>query len=203
MEHLRIVNGFDRMPDATLLARTNQILADLPVHFAAAPGLAALSAARNAFATALATAQEGGIYEITVKNNKKGELVDQLHLMGNYVVYISAGDRAMAISSGFTFARNPSTAPEITKPENQKLTDGLNAGELQLTFKKVTGARGYLYQTCPDPLTPESNWHSSTGTLRKHRFTGLQSGTRYWCRVAALGIGGKTVYSEPLSRIVQ
>lgn len=116
---------------------------------------------------------------------------------------MSGGDRALAVSSGFSIAKSPSPAPAITKAENQKLTDGLNAGELMLTFKKVQGARSYMYQSCPDPFTPESTWSNNMGTLRKFKFSGLQSGKRYWCRVAAVASGGQTVYSDPLSRIVQ
>ena len=67
MENLRITNGFDKMPDATLLARTNQIITDLPQHFATAPGLVPLTSARDSFETALSGAQEGGMYDKAVK----------------------------------------------------------------------------------------------------------------------------------------
>jgi len=41
------------------------------------------------------------------------------------------------------------------------------------------------------------------GTQRRYLFSGLESGKRYWVRVAAIGIEGQTVYSDPLSRLVQ
>lgn len=203
MENLRITNGFERMSDATLLARTNQILSDLVVNFATAPGLTVLTSAKDVFETALAQAQDGGTYEKALKNQSRDELITQLHLMGNYVMYMSGGDRAMALSSGFSIAKSPSPAPEVTKAENQKLEDGLNAGELRLTFDRVPGARSYVYQTSPDPLTGGSTWNSDMGTVRKYKFSGLESGRRYWCRVAAVGIAGQTVYSDPMSRLVQ
>lgn len=111
MENLRIINGFDRMSEATLLARTNQIITDLQLNFATAPGLVPLTSARDSFETALAAAQEGGKYEKAVKNERKDELVIQLHLMGNYVLYISGGNRAVAVSSGFSIAKSPAPAP--------------------------------------------------------------------------------------------
>lgn len=47
MENLRITNGFDKMPDATLLARVNQILTDMQQNFATAPGLVPLTSPKT------------------------------------------------------------------------------------------------------------------------------------------------------------
>jgi hypothetical protein len=123
--------------------------------------------------------------------------------MENYVLYTCAGDRAKAISSGYSVAKPPSPAPEVTKAENQKLENGLNAGELKYSFEKVPGARSYIYQMTQEPLTENSDWTNHMGTKRKFLFAGLESGKRYWVRVAAIGSGGQTVYSDPLSRLVQ
>jgi hypothetical protein len=140
---------------------------------------------------------------VAIKNQRRDELIEQLHLMGNYVLYTCAGDRVMAISSGYSIAKTPSPAPEVTKAENQKLDEGINSGQLSYSFEKVPGARSYVYQATQEPLTENSMWSSEMGTKRRFLFSGLESGKRYWVRVAAVGIGGQTVYSDPLSRIVQ
>ena len=203
MENLRITNGFDRLSDANLAVRATQIIGDLTGNFSSAPGLPALTTAKDLFATALNAAKDGGKFEVALKNQRRDELIDQLHLMGNYVLYTCAGDRVMAISSGYTIAKTPSPAPEVTKAENQKLDEGVNSGELHYSFEKVPGARSYVYQFTPDQLTENSAWNNEMGTKRKFLFSGLESGKRYWVRVAAVGIGGQTVYSDPVSRIVQ
>jgi hypothetical protein len=203
MENLRITNGFPKLSDAGLKVRTNEIIAGVTANFATAPGLAALVTANTNFTDALSAAINGGKYEKALKNQYRTELIEQLHLMGNYVLYTCAGDRAMAISSGFSIAKAPSPAPEVSKAENQKLDSGQNAGELKYSFAKVPGARSYVYQATQEPLTESSDWNSHMGTQRKFLFAGLESGKRYWVRVAAVGIAGQAVYSDPLSRLVQ
>ena len=202
METLKIVNGFAKESDAQLKVRTNEIIAGITENFATAPGLAALSTANQNYTNALSAAITGGKYEKALKNQYRTELIEQLHLMANYVLYTSAGDRAKAISSGYRIAKTPSPAPEVTKAENQKLVNGANSGELKYSFEKVPGARSYMYQLTPEPLTENSNWSSHMGTQRKFLFAGLESGKRYWVRVAAIGIEGQTVYSDPLSSMV-
>jgi hypothetical protein len=203
MENLRITNGFDRLSDANLQVRANQIIGDLTGNFSTAPGLPALTTAKDVFVTALSAAKDGGKVQVAIKNQRRDELIEQLHLMGNYVLYTCAGDRVMAISSGYSIAKTPSPAPEVTKAENQKLDEGINSGQLSYSFEKVPGARSYVYQATQEPLTENSMWSSEMGTKRRFLFSGLESGKRYWVRVAAVGIGGQTVYSDPLSRIVQ
>jgi hypothetical protein len=203
METLKIVNGFAKESDAQLKVRTNEIIAGITENFATAPGLAALSTANQNFTNALSAAINGGKYEKALKNQYRTELIEQLHLMANYVLYTCAGDRPKAISSGFSIAKQPGPGPEITKAENQKLDNGQNAGELQYSFEKVPGAKSYVYQVTQEPLTENNDWTSYMGTRRKFLFAGLESGKRYWVRVAAVGIAGQTVYSDPLSRLVQ
>jgi len=157
METLRITNGFQRLSDANLKIRTNEIIAGITANFATAPGLAALVTANGNFTDALSDAINGGKYEKALKNQYRTELIEQLHLMANYVLYTCAGDKPKAISSGFTIAKTPSPAPEVSKAENQKLDTGANAGELKYSFEKVPGARSYVYQVTQEPLTETSD----------------------------------------------
>lgn len=39
--------------------------------------------------------------------------------------------------------------------------------------------------------------------MRKTVLDGLQSHTKYWCRVVAVGTNGTSVTSDPVARIVQ
>ena len=200
---LRITNGFEALSDANLVIRTNQIVADLTANFSSAPGLAALTSSKTLFETAVTSAKEGGKYEVAIKNQRRSELIEQLHLMGNYVLYTCAGDRVMAISSGFSIAKAPTPAPPVTQAQNQKLDNGINSGELDYSFEKVPGAKSYVYQATPDPITNNSVWSNEMGTKRRFVFSGLESGKRYWVRVAAVGSNGSPAYSDPVSRVVQ
>jgi hypothetical protein len=206
MRILRITNGFERLTDAALEARANSILAALTGNTAfptPVPSLPALQTAIDDYTDALARAQQGSAYEKAFKNQKKMVLIDLLHSLGNYVLFTANGDELMAKSSGFAIAKLPSPKPPVEPAGGQVLSDGPNAGELDYKFKPVKGARSYLYQHTPEPLTAGSVWESQAGTVSRVRFSGLESGKRYWCRVMTVGTGGQAVYSEPVSRVVQ
>lgn len=195
------------MSDAKLEARANAIKTALtgnPSFPTPDPGLAEFQTAINDFSTAAAKAEKGSQNDKDVKNQLREALIVILHSLGNYVLFTANGDIVVARSSGFTVAKQGRTpAPAVMPATGQELSDGPNAGELDLRFKRVPGAKSYVYQTTPEPLTEASLWYNQAGTASKTRFAGLQSGKRYWCRVMAIGTGGQTVYSEPLSRVVQ
>jgi hypothetical protein len=126
-----------------------------------------------------------------------------LHSLGTYVLFTANGDELVAQSSGYSIAKTPAPAPQISKPENLQLADGVNKGELEFSFNKVAGARSYIYQYAADPVTNDTVWNTQTGTHRKTTFSGLESQKKYWCRVVALGINGQAVTSDAVARIVQ
>jgi hypothetical protein len=168
-----------------------------------APSLAQVQTALNDYTTALAKAQQGSTYDKALKNQKKEELITLLHNLGNYVLFTASGDDLVARSSGFNIAKGRTPAPELTPATGQALHDGPNPGELDYSFRRVPGSKGYVYQNTPDPLSENSIWQSKVGTVARVRFTGLESGKKCWCRVMAIGTNGQGVYSEPVSRIVQ
>ncbi len=203
---LRITNGFDKLSDSELLAKVNNIMngmTDNPNFPTPTPTISELQTAVDAFAQALSAAQKGSTYNKAFKNQKKSEMIDLFHGLGNYVLFMANGDALVAQSSKFSIAKPPSPAPGVTAAANQQLDDGENSGELLFTFDRIPGARSYVYQYASDPLTDNTIWQSQTGTVKKVSFSNLDVNKRYWCRVIAIGINGQGVYSEPISRIVQ
>lgn len=204
--NLRITNGFDKLSDADLEVRSNNIASMMtgnPYFTTPVPSLVTLQDTIEEFTEALAKAKTGSSLDKAVKNQARQDLIEVLHTLSTYVLFTSDGDTVAALSSGFTIAKQPTTSPELVAAENQKLDDGANIGELDFSFDKVANAKSYMYQYTPDPLTENSDWQSLVGTVRKVSFTNLESGKKYWCRVMAIGINGQGVYSEPISRIVQ
>jgi hypothetical protein len=126
-----------------------------------------------------------------------------LHSLGYYVLYTANGDEIIAQSSGFAIARSKSPRPAPARPENVRLLDGPNAGELKLRFGRPQGAVSFVYEITEHPLTPDSIWARKTGTQCKTFFTGLQSSKRYVSRVVVVGINGQQAVSDPVSRVAQ
>ena len=206
MPLVRITNGFDRLSDDNLLARTQFIYAQMlgNVNFLTPdPPLTSVLVAINDFKDALMEARTGNKQSIAVKNEKKEALIDIMHKLGNYVLFIAKENAVIATSSGFHIARNPTPLPTITAPQEFEVSNGSGSGQLALSARRVPGARAYLFEYTPEPMTAESVWTSQVGTRPGIVFSNLQSGNRYWCRVGAVGINSQLEYTDPVARIVQ
>jgi hypothetical protein len=206
MSILKLNSDFNRLSDSVLEVKTNSIITSMtgrPEFPTPTPDMATMQTKLTVFSGALAVAKTGNSYEKAFKNQKRAELIALLQSLAVYVLFTANNDPLVAKLSGFNIAKNPSPAPEVTPAANQQLADGANAGELKYSFDRVPGAKSYVYQWTPDPITPESVWTSIVGTVSKMTFTGLESGKKCWCRVVSIGTNGQGVYSEPVSRIVQ
>lgn len=91
---------------------------------------------------------------------------------------------------------------EINKSENLQVLNGVNSGELEVLVNRVKGATAYLHEYTTDDTAQTVNWVSVASTSRCIVFSNLQSGSKYYCRVGAVGPKGQLVYSDPVSRIV-
>lgn len=201
----RPLNGFESMSDP-VLANTASIVRtamDGNANFTTpVPALTALQAAIDAFEAQLEQGR-GSTYGSALKKEKRNELIDVLHSLGRYVDFTANGDEVIILSSGFSVTKQYAPKPPIQGITNLQLKDGLNAGEVALSFERAANATGYLYQFTQDPVTAASTWQSQPGTTSKNTITNLQSGVAYWFRVVALGVNDQSVTSLPVKRIVQ
>lgn len=201
---VKIVNGFNAQSDAELEANSQEIFQKLTGNSqfpAPVPSLAQFSTELTEFVQSSAAARKGSSLEKTIRDEKRAVLIDTLHLLSNYVAFQAAGSRSAIESSGFAVAKDP-TPRVLTKPENIRLSEGANSGELRLDFDRVQAAKSYLYQVTANPLTDASAWQSFTGTTRSFVFTNLTPGQKYWVRVVAVGSGGASITSDAVSRMV-
>ncbi len=206
MPIVRITNGFDNLSDSKLVTRASEIvrnMIDNPNFSQPDPPLADITDAIQEFQAAMVNALTRIKYQVDFKDQKRQELIDMMHNLSNYVLYKSKLNAGIAASSGFSIVRQPTASPDITKPLNVKLSDGVNPGELEVSFDKVPAAKSYLYQYTKEPLTPTSVWESKNGTVRKTTLKNLQSKVSYYVRIAALGVNDQIAYSDIVSRVVQ
>ena len=205
MKTLKIVNEFNSISDSKLDTRSHQILAaltDNPYFTSPVPTLVALAAFVNAFILAIGDCRDGDRLKVAVKNQKRAELIAGLLKLADYVLFKSAGNRVAALSSAFTIAKSPSPLPPITKPENFRIVNGINPGELHSKVNRVAGGLSYLHQYATDEMLAQENWHSVPSSKTSCIISRLEPGIRYHCRVAVLGAKGQLIYSDIVSRIV-
>lgn len=79
----------------------------------------------------------------------------------------------------------------------------MNISELVFSFRRVKGAKSYIYQYAPEPITDNTVWQSKTGTTTSVILTQLKSCIRYQCRVVAVGVRKQQVISDCVGRVVQ
>ena len=204
MDNIRTVDTWSKQTPLGLLGLLNFLISQLSgnVNFPTPIiTLATLQTLSNDFATLINEAETGDVNKRNERDDKAAEICAALLKLSKYVE-LQSTSRTMAESSGFTLAKDPSPTPPIQKPVGLQLFDGQNAGEILAKFKKVQGSRAYMYQISLDPAD-ESKWVTVHGTIRQNLFTGLESGKKYYIRVAAIGIDGQVVYSDVVSRLAQ
>lgn len=202
MENIRVVDTWTRQTPLGLLGLLTFIISQLTGNVSFPTpivSLADLQTLANDFGDLINEADTGDSNKRNQRDDKAVEICAALLKLSKYVTLVSTS-RTMAESSGFSIAKDPAPTPPILKPEGLQLFNGLNAGELLVKFNKVQGARAYIYQVSLDPAD-ESKWVTAHGTIRQNLFTGLESGKKYYVRVAAIGIEGQVVYSDVVSRV--
>ena len=205
MKLLTIANGFTRQSDAGLELRATGIHTALTGNLAfpdPSPTLDDLESAIQSFSTALINCRDGDRLKVAIKNQKREELITMLQLLGDYVLFKSAGDSVKALSSGFSIGKQPEPAPPIDKPKNLRVEQGKNSGELVNKVNRVKGAIAYLYQYATDAMMAEDNWQWILCSRSTCNLLNLQPGTKYNCRVGAIGPREQLVYSDVISRVV-
>jgi hypothetical protein len=138
----------------------------------------------------------------SAKNDKKAELIRMLDEIAEYVTTTSNGDRTILLSSGFDITGLKGSSKELAPIEKLIVEIGV-PGQATTRVKMVSGAKAYVHQYTPDPMTPDSVWVSETSTDREHTFTNLKSVAKYWLRVIAVGKGKQMVYSPPVAMVIQ
>ena len=201
----RIKKTYIRSSDSHLLKlayRISESIKGNPNFTDPVPSQAVLEAACLEFQMAVSIAGRNDRTLSSAKNDKKAVLTRLLDELADYVTVTSNGDRTKLLSSGFDITGEKSDSQLL--PPIEALTVEIGPpGEATSRVRRVPGARSYIHQCTPDPITPDSQWTSETITESHHTFMNLQSVTRYWFRVIAIGKGKQSVYSPLVSRVIQ
>lgn len=167
------------------------------------PTLAIISTAaselENAYNDANITKQEYSS-KILIQNDKEDVLDINLKKLSNYIDSASNGDDALIQSSGISLRAKPVPLGKLPIPEALSAYAGNNEGEIKLVWYRVVGARSYVVEISPDPITQSSWKYVGVATKASMTVTGLMSGVKYWFRVAAVGAAGQGPWSDPATK---
>jgi hypothetical protein len=130
------------------------------------------------------------------------ELDGVISQIGGHVDSVAGNDEGKILSAGFdTRAAATATSQPPPPPSSLDSTISDHDGELDASWDTVAGAKSYVIETSEDPPTPTSWKHGGVSTKSKFTIEGLQSGKRYWIRVAAVNSAGQSGWSDPATKI--
>ncbi len=129
-------------------------------------------------------------------------LGDTLSRLATYVQRVSGGSESAITAAGMGVDSSHAHNCVMSKPENFSVTQSATPGEIGLRCDPVPGAKTYVFQSTPDPLTNDSVWHiGSVSTGHIGTISCVAAGHRYWFRVSAVGQSGQGPWSDPVSEI--
>ncbi|HZU99894.1 MAG TPA: hypothetical protein VFF73_24485 [Planctomycetota bacterium] len=133
---------------------------------------------------------------------KEGSLVAAGNLYRDAVNATPGMDEATIASLGLKVSGPKGAAKVMTAPANVAARAGKQAGEVDLRWKPVDGAKTYLVQTTDDPAALTGWADAAAVTRAKVALKGLTSGKRMWVRVATVGSNGQSAYGSPVAASV-
>lgn len=157
---------------------------------AAADDLEASQAAAHA-------ARQDAQMKTSIAHEKTDSLMGLLRQVAGYVESVAGDDETKILSAGMTMKSTATTPSTVFAPTGLSATAGEHEGEIDLSWDRTKGARSYVIERSPDPLTQTSWVHQGVALKSAATINGLTSGARYWFRVAAVSNNGQSGWSDP------
>lgn len=162
---------------------------------------AALDGLTQAFAQVQAARSEVTT-RVATQDNAEAKVDQALTQLASYVESIAGRDETLISSAGMETKASPSAPTMPSVPQALSANAGEHEGEINLVWKAVLNARSYTIEASIDPATPASWTHAGIATSASKVIANLTSGKRYWFRVAAVGAGGQSGWSEQATKVV-
>lgn len=169
------------------------------------PALADVSAALDTLEAAAAQVQFARS-EVTTRtvtlDNVESRLDQVLTQLAAYVESVAGKDDTLITSAGMETKAAPSAPTLPSVPQAVSAAAGDHDGELVLWWKPVPNAKSYIVESSTDPATATSWEQVGIATSASKTIGNLKSGTRFWFRIAAIGAGGQSGWSEQATKVV-
>ena len=162
---------------------------------------AALDDLEKAFASVQSSRSEVAT-RVGIQDNAETKVDQILTQLAGYVESVAGKDDTLITSAGLEPKTSRSTPTLPTAPQGLSATAGDHEGQIDLSWKGVPNARSYVIESSVDPANATTWTHSAVATSASKVISNLTSGKRYWFRVAAVGAGGQSGWSEHATKVV-
>lgn len=165
------------------------------------PTLAVLTGGSDDLEAAYNTAQTArqlAKLRTTTQDNDEATWDGLITQMASYVQNISAGNKAIIESSGFSVRNTPAPVGLPPAPTDLAVVPSEQAGCADLSWESERGYRSFTIERAEDAPTPV--YHVVGNTTKKFgTFNSMVSGRKYWFRVASVSPAGQSAWSEPVA----
>ena len=198
------VSFLNTISDSMLVTKTETILVAMTGNLSyptPSPTLAAVTAAKAEFVTAMADAADGGTTLTAIKDEKRAALVALLRQLASDVQVACKGNLAVLLSSGFPIQK-PQRVPigVLPAPSNVTLALGSRTGELDAAASPLVGAGTYNWRLST-ATAPNVDVQTDQTTAASSSFSGLTPGVVYNVEVNAVGASGISDWSDPVAQM--
>jgi hypothetical protein len=204
----RIKLNFRQLSIPDKIVRARQVVTSLtgnPAFPTPSPAMTVVTAAIDGLETDHAEAQaarQSAKTKTSAQNQSEDVLDKVISQLAAYVDSVGGDNEELIRSAGMDVRAVASAATENPgQPTALSATAGDHEGEIDLAWDTVAGARSYVIEKSADPPTTTSWAQGVVSTKSRATINGLTPGTRYWFRVAAVGTGGQSGWSDPATRI--
>ena len=188
-------------PDAKLKVKVDTIVDSLtgnPVYKAIEADVVVLKTKNDLFGGYLSKISVGNKLTTAEKNAARKDLEDYLHVIGSRVQDISGGDEVKILSSGFDLRAKPAPVGMLPMPTGVTVTQGQQAGSLNVSWNVVDSSYLYLVRYTTAPSSATSIWKQISTGKHKTTLSGFKPGEAVAIQVAAAGTDVNLVWSTEI-----
>jgi len=138
---------------------------------------------------------------VVTQDNAEVDVDQILTQLAGFVEAVAGRDDTLITSVGMETKASRSTPTSPAEPQSVGAVAGTHDGVILLSWKPVPNAKSYTIESSTDPATATSWTHVAIATSAAKAISNLKSGTRYWFRVAAIGAGGQSGWSEHATKV--
>ena len=172
----------------------------------AAPILASLVTAQQAYAAALSASKGGSRMEAEDKNVTKEVVITLLRELCSLVNFVAAGDRYKLLSSGFDISKDVISPVVIEPAKNVVINYGANSGEMVVKVKGVKGHKGLVFEYAvaneQNQVADDATWIGQPSSAAQCTILNMPVGQRVMIRIGITGPRRQLVYTAPIMRMV-
>ncbi|WP_162144185.1 fibronectin type III domain-containing protein [Sporocytophaga myxococcoides] len=136
---------------------------------------------------------------LSILKDKSIELNSVLNQLAAYVECTAKGDEIKIKQAGMNIKAQKTSSGIPSAPENLQAV-AANEKEIELSWESVKHAKSYVVQLTSD-LSKDDNWSIAIiSTKSKATIKNLESGKKYWFKVAAIASAGQSAWSDPTTK---